>query len=177
MAEGVGGGDCGSEDEGGADDEQAGEGDVGVGVGDALEDGVVLEEEVESADVDIDGEDEEQEEVVMERPRQGEEPKLRRCLLSARAPLVTTRKRTARAVQMTARVSSQLMMRCQRGEGEEEEADWLAEDGVGGDGCGYCVPEEGECGPLFHHGGAGDDGDEECGDRRLRFRGRVRRRD
>ena len=57
----VDGRDDGAGDEGEGDEEEAVDGDVGVSVVEAVEDGVVVEEELVAADVDHAGDDEEEE--------------------------------------------------------------------------------------------------------------------
>ena len=61
MSNEIEGGDSRSHDEGHADGQHAGDGDVGVGVGDAAKDGVILQKQFEAADIDAQGHHEEKE--------------------------------------------------------------------------------------------------------------------
>ena len=61
LPDSIDGRDRRSENQGRTDDKQSGEHYVRVGVSYALEDGVMLEQSVETVDIDIDREDEQQE--------------------------------------------------------------------------------------------------------------------
>ena len=129
-ADGVDGGEDGSGDEGERDEQQAGEGDVGVGVVDAVEDGVVVEEELEAAEVDVDGEDEEEEGESDGGAAPGGGAVKPVWRLSSARVLVVMTKKTAAAAQMTrARVRSQSMRRSQAGRVKRKKLRGLAKMG------------------------------------------------
>ena len=61
VAEGVGGGDGGAEEKRQGNEDLAGNGDVGVGVGGAVEDGVVVQQGGVTGDEDVQGQDRQEE--------------------------------------------------------------------------------------------------------------------
>ncbi len=162
-AEGVEGGDDGAGDESEGDEEEAVDGDVGVGVVEAVEDGVVIEEELEAADVDHHGDDEEEEGEGDGEAAPG------RCADDSGVALV---ERAGAAgddevdggggADGEGEGEEPVVEKIPGGEGEEVEVERLGEDGVddaaGGVGG---VPEEGEGGPVRQDGGAGDERDDD----------------
>jgi len=88
---------------------------VGIGVGDAVKDGVVLEEQLEAADVLAQRETRSRKPRLSEISRQGRGMPPAMRPVRAREPPVTNANSAARMQVSTARVSSQPEMSCQAG--------------------------------------------------------------
>lgn len=156
------------------------DGDVRVGVGDAVEEGVVLEEGLEAADVDHAGDDEEEEGDGEGEAAPGGFEDAGAALVEGAGAAGDDEVDGGGGAEDQGEREEPVVEEIPGGEGEEIEIEGLAEDGIGeaGGGAGS-VPEEGERGPVFHHGGAAeqcdDDGDDEGPDAQDGFDGEVNR--